>query len=397
MTSHHAAHTGGLAAGRPALTILILWAAGLGAAAQYGKVSVLYDRLGTIYPEAGPALGLAVSLVGAAGILFGAVSGTLIARVGPRRALLWAFPLGAALSALQAALPPMWLFLASRLVEGAAHLAIVVAAPTLIAQIAPERHRGLAMTLWGSFFGVAFAVLAFAGLALVRAAGVPALFLAHAFYMAAAGLILARRLAPDPPPADTARPAGAGALVAGQLNVYLSPRMGAPALGWIFYTFSFISVLTLAPPDLPAGLRAGVATAMPLAGIATSLAIGAPLMRRVSAVRVAMAGFALALVLALALAVRPGDAALLMAFAAALGLIQGTTFAMVPELNADTPARARANGALAQAGNIGNTLGTPVMAAAIGAAGAPALGLTAAGAMAAGLALHLAMAAARRR
>ena len=36
---------------RAALTVLALWAAGLGAAAQFGKISVLYESLGAAYAD----------------------------------------------------------------------------------------------------------------------------------------------------------------------------------------------------------------------------------------------------------------------------------------------------------------------------------------------------------
>jgi predicted MFS family arabinose efflux permease len=82
----------------------------------------------------------------------------------------------------------LWLFLATRLVEGVSHLAIVVAAPTLIARLSADRDRGVTLTLWGTFFGVAFALLAWAGIPLVDRAGVPALFATHAAIMAVAAL-----------------------------------------------------------------------------------------------------------------------------------------------------------------------------------------------------------------
>lgn len=143
--------------------ILALWGAGLGSAAQYGKVSVVFDVLPGIYPQAGAAVGWIVSLVGMVGILFGVVAGLLVARIRYRRALIWALWLGAAVSAVQALLPPLPVMLLTRVVEGLSHLAIVVAAPTLIAQLSAPRHRGFTLTLWGTFFGVAFALLAFAG------------------------------------------------------------------------------------------------------------------------------------------------------------------------------------------------------------------------------------------
>ena len=48
------------------LRVFALWAAGLGAAAQYGKMSVIFDLLPKIYPQAGASLGFLVSMVGGA-------------------------------------------------------------------------------------------------------------------------------------------------------------------------------------------------------------------------------------------------------------------------------------------------------------------------------------------
>ncbi len=67
--------------------ILLIWLAGLGAAAQYGKISVIFDRLGDVYPVDGATLGFTVSLVGTVGILVGVIAGALVTRVGMRGAL----------------------------------------------------------------------------------------------------------------------------------------------------------------------------------------------------------------------------------------------------------------------------------------------------------------------
>ena len=173
----------------PFILIFLLWGAGLGAAAQYAKVSVIFDQLPDVYPQAGAALGFAVSLVGSIGIIFGVVAGLLVARIRYRRALLCALWLGAVISAIQSFLPPFGWFLALRAVEGLSHLMMVVAAPTLIAQLCAPQHRGFALTLWGTFFGVAFAILAWVGLPLVAAFGVSALFIAHSIYMAVFAVI----------------------------------------------------------------------------------------------------------------------------------------------------------------------------------------------------------------
>ena len=75
--------------------MLAVWGAGLGAAAQFGKISVLYDVLGQAYAGASPvALGLIVSVVGIVGLIFGTTAGLFVARVGPRRAIVAALVMG---------------------------------------------------------------------------------------------------------------------------------------------------------------------------------------------------------------------------------------------------------------------------------------------------------------
>jgi hypothetical protein len=55
-----------------------------------------------------------------------------------------------------------------------------------------------------------------------------------------------------------------------------------------------------------------------------------------------------------------------------MALVQSAGFAIVPQINADAPSRALANGALAQMGNLGNLSGTPLLIALY--QGAPLLG-----------------------
>lgn len=374
--------------------VLALWGAGLGAAAQYGKFSAIFDQLPAIYPDAGAALGLVVSIVGMLGIIFGVAAGLLVARVRYRRALLLALWIGAAISVFQAFLPPLPWMLASRALEGLSHLAIVVATPTLIAQLCAPKDRGFALTLWGTFFGVAFTILAWAGLPLVAWQGVPALLLAHGVYMAVFALYLGSRLRAlqidNPVP-----PLSLGKVLRDHVVIYKSASISAPALGWLFYTFCFVSILTVLPPFLDPEMRALVMGAMPLTSIASSMTLGVALLRRVSAITVILMGFAGSTLSMLWLWGVPGDPIACLSLAAAMGLIQGASFAAVPQLNATPATQAQANGALAQMGNVGNTLGTPVMAVAIGGMGYAALPVLAGFAFILGGCTHLLLA--RRR
>ena len=255
------------------------------------------------------------------------------------------------------------------------------------------------MTLWGTFFGVAFALVAWSAPAVVVPHGPGGLFAAHALAMAAVGAALALGLPRDEaagrravrgqiakgavaggqaaggqaagaPQPDHAGPAG---LVRRHAAAYGSAFIAAPAIGWLFYTVTFVSLLTVLPGLVPPEARGFVATAMPLASIASSMTLGLALLRITSAVNVVLTGFALAVLVALALLAWPGEPWLAVALFAALGLVQGASFAAVPELNASGEDRALANGAMAQTGNLGNAVGTPLLLAVLLHAGWPAM------------------------
>lgn len=374
---------------RAALTVLALWAAGLGAAAQFGKMSFAFDLFAARFPAAGPVgVGLLVSVVGIVGLIFGTTAGLVVARVGPRRAIVAALALGAVMSALQCfALPYAALFL-TRVVEGFSHLSIVVVGPTMIAGLAPPRHQGLAMTLWSSFFGVTYAVLALVAPPLLAGGSTLPLFAGHAVWLAVFAAVLARLLPDDPKIATHAM----GGIVAEHLSIYASPRIAAPATGFVCYTALYVAMLTLLPPLMPEGLRAVTAAGMPLVSILVSLTLGVWLLARLTAVQLVQAGFAVGALAAVVLWLVWGQGgAMLVAsltLAGAMGIVQGASFASIPQLNASADDRARASGAVAQLGNLGTTTGTPLLAWLIATGGHAGLAAFALALCCLGIAVH---------
>jgi MFS family permease len=278
--------------------------------------------------------------------------------------------LGAIVSALQTLPLPYAALILTRVLEGVSHLAIVVVGPTMIASLAPPRHQGLAMTLWSSFFGVTYALLAIIGPPLLAEGSIAPLFLTHAIWMAALALILRALLPKDPPACSLTMGSG---LIAQHVAIYASPRIAAPALGFVFYTALYVAVLTLLPPLLPEGQRALAAAGMPLFSIAVSLTLGVWGLRYLTAVQMVQAGYAVGVLATLMLWAGwgEGDLGLIAAFllAGAMGIVQGASFASIPQLNQGAEDRARASGAVAQLGNVGTTTGTPVLALMIGAMG----------------------------
>ena len=377
---------------KSALIVLVLWAAGLGAAAQFGKISVLYDFLGARYAGDGGAIriGLLVSVVGLVGLIFGTTAGLLVSRIGPRRAIVAALVLGAVMSAVEASFPAYPIMIAARILEGVSHLAIVVVGPTVIASVASQRYQGLAMTLWSSFFGVTYAALALIAPRLVAWGGAESLFLAHAGWMAlcAAALVV---LLPADPAHIVVR--SRKSILSQHVSIYSSPYIAAPAMGFFCYTVLYVALLTLLPPLMPAAYVGLVGTGMPLVSIAVSLTLGVWLLGRLTPVALVQGGFGVAVIAMLALwAVwGQGQAMVGTAFllASALGIVQGASFASIPYLNTSADGRAGAAGAVAQLGNLGTTTGTPLLAVILAHSGAGGVALFVIPFCLMGIVLHL--------
>lgn len=377
---------------RATLTVVAIWLVSLGAAAQFGKFAVLFDRVAATYPgQSGPMIGLIVSTVGFVGLIFGTTAGLFVSALGYRRVMITALLAGAAISGIEALLPPLPVMLFLRVLEGASHLALVVSAPVLTAQMASARWQAAAMTLYSSFFAVSFASLALIGPRLADWAGLPAVYVAHGLYLLAGAALMAALLPADKRgamPVLTLR-----GLSESHLAIYKSPFEAAPAMGFVCYTFTFVAFLTLMPQQfLGRPEQMILATAMPLVSVATALTLGVWGMGRISAVRMVQAGFALSLGFVMLLWLVWGQAGpvVLAAFgvSGALGLVQSASFASIPQLNADPAARARAAGAIAQLGNLGTTSGTPVLVWLIASQGVTGLALFLAAFAVLGVALH---------
>lgn len=380
---------------RATITIFALWAAGLGAAAQFGKLSVLFNDLLALYPgHSGVEMGFLLSVVGVVGILFGTTASLLVARIGARRGIVVALLAGAAISAVQMSLPAYPVFMISRLAEGISHLFIVVIAPGIIAGLAAPRWQGAAMTLWSSFFGLTYAALFQFAPALVAVQGPAMLFQLHVLWMLAMALALWVLLPTD---VRTPRTSGGANLWRQHRAIYASPWTAAPAMGFVCYTITYVALLTLLPAQM--GAAAGfLGVAMPLVSIAVSLSLGIVMLRRFQAVTVVQLGFVAALVGGLAMGVTWGGAgavASALVLSAGLGVVQGASFAALAQLNQTAESRARAAGAIAQLGNLGTTLGTPILAYLLARAGVPGIVAFVTGFSLLGIALHLVQA--RRR
>jgi MFS family permease len=353
--------------------IITLWIAGLFAGAQFAKVSVLLPEFQGLYPAHRDQIAWLLTLVSIVGAIFGGIAGGLANRIGPRRLLTASLLAAGVLSLWQSTYPPFVTMAALRVAEGVTHLGIVVTAPALMAQISTPAWRGATMALWSTFFGVSFAVMAWFGIPHLDVLQVSGVFQLHgAGLIVIAGVLFLglRGPAGEAPAQDTAA-SGKTAVFA----AYGEIRTLWPGIGWLFYTLTFLALLTILPSLMQSDLRSQATTVMSLTGIATGLLIVPALLLRLRATTVVLTGFFFAALIAAA-----GSESSLFVLGillfSVLGMVQGGTFAAVAELNQSTDKRMLGYGFMAQSGNLGNLIGTPFFLLVLNSYGSGALLLT---------------------
>ncbi|WP_296510664.1 MFS transporter [Rhodoferax sp.] len=342
--------------------VLLLWGCGILAAMQFAKISLAFPLLQQHFGVSTMEMGWALSLVGVVGLSLGVSMGLLAPRIGYRRLLCGGLALGGVLAGLQALPLSFPWFVATRVLEGASHLAVVVAAPTLISGTTALHHRSIAMGLWSTFVGTAFALTAAGGAQFLAFAGLESLFALHAVLLLVAAASAWWALPQDTVLAARA-PHGAG-LLARHVRTYTDWRTALPGLCFFCYTGMAVALLTFLPRGLAEAER-WAAPILPLMGIAGTFGAGW-LTRRSSPMRLLQLLYpclGLAGVLCAWSALSGwGYAEAAIALMLISGLAGGCAFALIPHLNHDSAQQARANGAVAQMGNLGATLGPPLFA-----------------------------------
>ena len=368
--------------------VTLLWLCGVGAGLQFAKASIAFDVLAAHYHTTPTLAGWLLSTAGVAGVVFGAAAGLLVGRIGLRVSLIGGLLFATLISLFQTALPPVAPFLASRVLEGGAHLAIIVAGPSCLAVYVEPRRRIIVLSLWGTFFSMAFLIAGLVGPPILDAYGLRILFAAHAACMAALAVAAFVFIRPAIPARRLEREAPLSAIFRQQAEIYANPRTALPGVCFLCYTAMYLALQTMTADLAPADERRYLFAGMPLVSAVTTLFAGSLAQNWMSPFRVALGAFVATAVATVLLqvavqyqfAVVP-VALLRMAF---LSLLPGAIYPMIPLLCGEPSMQARAYGAIAQLGNVGSALGPPLFAASVGAIGAiglmaPALALSACG------------------
>jgi MFS family permease len=116
-----------------------LYALGVLAAAQLGKMSALVPLISIELAMGLTVAGVLISLLEIGGATLGFAAGLFVDRIGVRRVLLTGIGFFALAGLGESLAPSVAALVGLRLLEGAAYLCVVVAAPLLIFRTAPHR------------------------------------------------------------------------------------------------------------------------------------------------------------------------------------------------------------------------------------------------------------------
>ncbi len=349
------------------LEIVLLWIAGVSTAMQFAKFSVSYDAVLQHYQTSATMTGMALSILGVAGLMFGVFGGIIASRVGYLKVLMGALLLGGLLSFIQSLLPNFTLLIITRLIEGFSQLGVVVTAPTLIAKLSAPQHRSLSMGLWATFFGVAFAVSGWLGKAILDQYGLSELFFSHGVLITSMAVILYFLLRNNPVLNIEPVAVNQGSFLRQMARVYRNPRSLLPSVVFLFYTCTLVSLLTYVPRLVDdAKLQALLMVCLPLVSTCGTFLAGALaqyVMRPQHVALMAYSGIGISALTLSSLLDQPivfGLAVgVLILF---LGMVSGASMAMIPALARNPGEQAQSYGLIAQFGNLGGTIGPPSFA-----------------------------------
>ncbi len=350
----------------------LLYLAGQLAAFQYAKVPYLLPGLVARSPMGPLEQAAFLSTIGIVGAVAGTFAGALCQAVGLRRTLAWGLGLAIPGSLLPLMVDAYGLLLAARVLEGLAHMAIVVAVPTLMLGACGPADRPRVMALWSAYFSSTFILSALLVPPLLRLGDWRLLPLLHAALLLGVGMACLRLLPRDGAQGAPAPALSARSVALSQWRLLRQGKLLCIPATFLGYTLLFVSLVSSLPALLAttAEGRAQLAFWLPCAALAGSVLALGLLGRGIPGHRLVQVS-ALGLLLTgagLAALPSPGLAAQVLAVLAfvLLGTLPAGTIGSIPALfrpgDADV---ALVNGGLVQFGNLGNFVGAPLLALAL--------------------------------
>jgi MFS transporter, DHA1 family, inner membrane transport protein len=348
--------------------IALLYAAGLLAALQYAKIPYMLPGLLGQSAMSPVQQALVLSVIGMVGAVAGTFAGAVCQAVGLRRTLLFGLAVGMAGAALPLLASHYAMLLVARVVESVAHMAMVVSVPTLILAFCADKDRPKVMALWSCYFTVTFILAALALPTLVDTTGWRGVAVMHAVLMLVVGLLCMWMPQASPQRGSVALPASG--MLHAQWRLLRQGKLLAIPATFFGYTLLFVALVSVLPKLMSgtAPASSALAMALPLASLVGTLISLAALSYGVTGYKLVRISAAALVLTGLGLMQMPAHGPLtqsvvLLSFVL-LGTLPAGIISAIPALfKPGDPDITLVNGALVQFGNLGNFVGSPILAA----------------------------------
>jgi len=226
------------------LQVLLLMGSGVVAAAQIGKAIISVPMIRSELALSLDLAGLIVATFATIGAMTGIGAGLVVSRLGARRSLIGGMGVIALGNMIGANAPDQLVLLVARIIEGVGFLAVVLAVPSMLAQLVAREKRDFVMAAWSAYMPIGIMLMLLVA-PLLSTIGWRNFWLANALATGSCAILLAIH-APAAP--ATAR-AGALRFFADALTIVRQPSCLVLAFAFFAYSCQIFS-LTFALPLL---------------------------------------------------------------------------------------------------------------------------------------------------
>ena len=250
------------------LQVLLLMGSGVVAAAQIGKAIISVPMIRSDLALGLDLAGLIVATFATLGAMTGIGAGLVVGRLGAARSLIGGMGVISLGNVIGASAPDQLVLLVARIIEGVGFLAVVVAIPSMLAQLVTREKRDFVMAAWSAYMPIGIMLMLLVA-PLLPTIGWRSFWLANALVTGSCAILLAIH-APTPATPATAR-AGAARFFADALTIVRQPSCLVLAFAFFAYSCQIFS-LAFALPLLLTSVHgvslgaAGLLSAMVLGG-----------------------------------------------------------------------------------------------------------------------------------
>ena len=354
-------------AGVRACDAWLLIGCGIVAAAQIGKAIISLPLIRVDLQLGLDVAGLIVATFATLGASCGIAAGVAVQRLGVRRSLIGGMTAIAVGNAIGSGAPNEIILLLARMVEGTGFFGVVLAIPSLLAQITDQRERDFVMAVWSAYMPGGIMLMLSLG-PLLPLIGWRQLWLANALVAGACAALLAARA----PITARNRSPFASRFLADAADVVRNRHCLILAFAFFAYSCQIFSMAFALPQLLTSthGVALGTAGLLSAAVMAVSAAghVASGFLLRASVpvwanIAAPFGGFAIASFAVYSGVLPPVLVAAVAALALGLGgLVPGALYAAAPRAAPNAGAVPSTIGLLQQASNLGQFIGPVALA-----------------------------------